>query len=89
MNLLHKVLYFVLNHKNLVIYLNKTYFGSKIVQDILFFVYIKNSLWKLSCHRSLILKSIQKTAYLSRVSLQYIKRNTFQFYKVYFLFFTI
>ena len=35
MNLLHKVLYFVLNHKNLVYYLNKTYFGSKIVQDIL------------------------------------------------------
>ena len=44
MNLLHKVLYFVLNHKNLVIYLNKTYFGSKIVQDIFFCIHHKFTL---------------------------------------------
>ena len=71
-NLLHKVLSFVLNHK--LIDLNKKYFDSRILQDKLLCIYHKFTI-KVSMPQIINTKNPTKTICLSRVSVQYIFKN--------------
>ena len=84
-NLLHKVLNFVLNYK--FINLNKTYFDYKILQDKLWYIYHKH--YKLNMEVSLlqiiITKKLTKTACSSRVVVKNVNREILQFYKEYFI----
>ena len=64
-NLLHKVLNFVLNYKP--INLNKNYFDNKIIQDKLLCIY-HNFTMKVSLQQFIITKKHTKTAYSSKVS---------------------
>ena len=59
-NLLHKVLNFVLNYK--YINLNKNYFDHKILQDKIWYIYQKHLKFnmKVSLPQIIIKKSIQK-----------------------------
>ena len=58
-NLLHKILNFLLNFKKLSYLLEQKKVVLKCLK-INFCVHITVLLWKCPCHRSLILKSIQK-----------------------------